>query len=126
MTLPARHLKVHRGPHTGVQTRSGTDVQTPPKLHAHVWGALAPTTVQCSAVHPPEPVCTPTDVQPAPSAIVAAKRALDEAGMRGWRVRLANNWPVIHAPLATMSPALVDRLHQFADAVAFLLREGRP
>ncbi|HEX2528517.1 MAG TPA: hypothetical protein VHL31_19740 [Geminicoccus sp.] len=60
-----------------------------------------------------------------PAAIEAARAALDEARERGWRVRLVNGWPQIQAPLTTMSPALVDRLREFADAVAVVLQEER-
>lgn len=61
------------------------------------------------------------DNMPGHVRAVIATAALAEARDRGWTVHLVDGQPAIAAPLATMSPALVERLCEFADAVAHVL-----
>jgi len=58
---------------------------------------------------------------PSPAILDHARRALTEAGARGWRIHLDPDGPVLMAPVATLSPALVERLVEFIDAVAHVL-----
>jgi hypothetical protein len=60
----------------------------------------------------------------AATSVEAAKRALTEAQQRGWNIRLVHGHPELRAPLATLSPALVDRLIEFSAAVAIVLADG--
>ena len=59
----------------------------------------------------------------ASTVLEAARRALDEAHARGWRIELVNDWPTITASLDSMSPVLVDRLAEHADVIAQMLQE---
>jgi hypothetical protein len=52
-----------------------------------------------------------------------ARRALDEARQRGWAIHLAHGWPELQAPVATLSPSLVDRLCELADVLVVVLAE---
>ena len=51
--------------------------------------------------------------------------ALAEARRRGWGILLVGGQPVITAPLRSLSPALLDRLMEFIDAVTDILEEER-
>jgi hypothetical protein len=51
------------------------------------------------------------------------RRALHEARTRGWRIRLDRGRPVLTAPVASLSLALVERLMEHADALAAVLTE---
>ena len=52
-----------------------------------------------------------------------ARRALHEARARGWRIYLDDHGPVLTALVASLSPALVERLKELADALAAVLTE---
>ncbi len=52
-----------------------------------------------------------------------AGRALHEARARGWRIHLDDHGPVLTALVASLSPALVERLKEHADALAAVLME---
>ncbi|HEX2526875.1 MAG TPA: hypothetical protein VHL31_11345 [Geminicoccus sp.] len=46
--------------------------------------------------------------------------------MRGWSLFLIGSQPMLLAPVASLSPALIDRLLQFRTSLAHLLHEILP
>ncbi|HEX2525854.1 MAG TPA: hypothetical protein VHL31_06060 [Geminicoccus sp.] len=64
--------------------------------------------------------------RPSRASIEAARDALAEAKLRGWSLFLLGGQPMLLAPVASLSPALVDRLLQFSPGLSHLLHEILP
>jgi hypothetical protein len=55
-----------------------------------------------------------------------AAAIIGEANLRGWHLFLLGGQPMLLAPVASLSPALVDRLLQFSPGLSHLLHEILP
>ncbi len=60
----------------------------------------------------------------AAASVEAARWATAEAKQRGWSLFLLNGQIILTAPVASLSPSLVDRLIEFSAAAAILLVDG--
>jgi hypothetical protein len=101
---------------TILQVQCGSAGGCVPSLEGHHRTAPHPAQEgSCSS----GPSCTSPSLQ-------AGRRALAEANLRGWSLFLIGGKPMLLAPVASLSPGLIDRLLEFHTSLFNLLRETLP
>jgi hypothetical protein len=113
------------GPREGLREGSYSAGRYPPAGAGKAAGGLVPLFRGDYPARTRTPLQADVTAPNLPAATEHANRALNEAKQWDWHL-LLGSLPVLLAPVARLSPALIDRLLQFCPTLAHLLHEILP